>query len=165
VLPDLVDAGCHRRLERRRGVTGAAATRRAPVRVAASLQHQSDVRERRRLPVQYPLLPIGPEMMAFALKPLSFPHLLAFGSRYLIRKYRTDSVRVQGCPVPNWGPGTVRTANRQHCVSVNLVDTALNSSVLRLAASVNLSALSISSCKVIFFVVCISVPVGHNTSI
>ena len=44
------------------------ATMRAPVRAAASLQHQSDVRERRRLPVQYVLLPIGPEMMAFAPK-------------------------------------------------------------------------------------------------
>jgi hypothetical protein len=99
VPPDLVDAGHHRRLERR-GVAGAAATMRAPVRAAASLQHQSDVRERRRSPVQHVLLPIGPEMTAFALKPLSFP---TFGSRYLIRKYRTDEVRVQGCPVPNWG--------------------------------------------------------------
>jgi len=103
VPPDVVDAGHHRRLERRRGVAGAAATMRAPVRAAASLQHQSDVRERRRLPVQYVLLPIGPEMMAFA------PSLIlycTFGSRYLIRKYRTDEVRVvrvQGCPVPNWG--------------------------------------------------------------
>ena len=68
--PDLVDAEHHRRLERRRGVAGAAATMRAPVRAAASLQHQSDVRERRRLPIQYVLLPIGPEMMAFAPKPV-----------------------------------------------------------------------------------------------
>ena len=46
----LMDAGHYRRLERR-GVTGAPTTMRAPVRAAASLQHQSDVRERRRLPV------------------------------------------------------------------------------------------------------------------
>jgi hypothetical protein len=26
-----------------------------------------------------------------------------FGSRYLIRKYRTDEVRVHGCPVRYWG--------------------------------------------------------------
>src|SRR5271156_5660725 len=36
-------------------------------------------------------------MTAFA------PNPSTFGSRYLIRKYRTDEVRVQGCPVPNWG--------------------------------------------------------------
>ena len=35
--PDLVDAGYYRRIERRRGIIGAAGTMRAVVRAAASL--------------------------------------------------------------------------------------------------------------------------------
>jgi hypothetical protein len=112
VSPNLVDAGHHRRIERRRDITGAAGTMRAvamaaarvAAREAASLQQQSNVRKRRQkaasIPVQYLLLPIGPEVTAFTPQPLISSTL---GSICLIRESRTDEVRVHGRPVPYWG--------------------------------------------------------------
>jgi hypothetical protein len=89
VSPNLVDAGHHRRIERR-DITGAAGTMRAVARAAAraaagavarevareaaSFQQQSNVRKRRQkavsIPVQYLSLPIGPEVRAFTPQPL-----------------------------------------------------------------------------------------------
>jgi hypothetical protein len=108
VSPNPADAGHHRRIERRRDITGAARTMRAvaraAARAAASLQQQSNVRKRRQkvvsIPVQYLLLPIGPELTAFTPQPLISSTL---GSICLITKYRADEVRVYGRPVPYWG--------------------------------------------------------------
>jgi hypothetical protein len=61
--------------------------------------HQSRQRAT-SISIQYLLLLIGSEMTAF-----TSPSLISFtfGSRYLIRKYRTDEIRMHGCPVPYWG--------------------------------------------------------------
>src|SRR5271168_4616196 len=91
-----MDAGHYRRIERRRGITGAAETMRAAVRAAASLQQQSDVDT---CTISSASNRPGNDGFYSSTSLISS----TFGSRYLIRKYRTDEVRVHGCPVPNWG--------------------------------------------------------------